>query len=131
MPIPSEIIFSDFQLNLTPHPVTRDLVIATNEDAVKRSVKNLILTNFHERPFDPILGSDVTYHLFENFSPITESIIYDGIEEVLQNYEPRVELLNLRVKADEDQNGFNCTIEFRIINQVEPLELDIFIKRVR
>ena len=75
MPRPDETIFSDFTLNLTPHPVSRDLVIETNEYAVKRAVKNLIFTEFYERPYNPLLGSNVKKSFFEPFTNVTASDI--------------------------------------------------------
>tara|TARA_B100000315_G_C14456517_1_gene531672 strand:+ start:90 stop:485 length:396 start_codon:yes stop_codon:yes gene_type:complete len=131
MPRPDEIIFSDFTLNLTPHPVSRDLVIETNEYAVKRAVKNLIFTEFYERPYNPLLGSNVKKSFFEPFTNVTASDIEYSIREILNNYEPRIELLEIKTGDDRERNGLNITITFRINNQVRPVMLDLFIERVR
>jgi|TARA_Y100000310_G_scaffold328223_1_gene396024 hypothetical protein len=131
MPRPDETIFSDFTLNLTPHPVSRDLVIETNEYAVKRAVKNLIFTEFYERPYNPLLGSNVKKSFFEPFTNVTASDIEYSIREILNNYEPRIELLEIKTGDDRERNGLNITITFRINNQVRPVMLDLFIERVR
>jgi phage baseplate assembly protein W len=131
MPRPDETIFSDFTLNLTPHPVSRDLVIETNEYAVKRAVKNLIFTEFYERPYNPLLGSNVKKSFFEPFTNVTASNIEYSIREILNNYEPRIELLEIKTGDDRERNGLNITITFRINNQVRPVMLDLFIERVR
>ena len=131
MPRPDETIFSDFTLNLTPHPVSRDFVIETNEYAVKRAVKNLIFTEFYERPYNPLLGSNVKKSFFEPFTNVTASDIEYSIREILNNYEPRIELLEIKTGDDRERNGLNITITFRINNQVRPVMLDLFIERVR
>ncbi|MDP7366999.1 MAG: GPW/gp25 family protein [Candidatus Pacebacteria bacterium] len=131
MPRPDETIFSDFTLNLTPHPVSRDLVIETNEYAVKRAVKNLIFTEFYERPYNPLLGSNVKKSFFEPFTNVTASDIEYSIREILNNYEPRIELLEIKTGDDRERNGLNIMITFRINNQVRPVMLDLFIERVR
>lgn len=131
MPLPSEIIYSDIPINLTSHPLTGDITRVTNDEAVKRSVKNLVLSKFYERPFQPFLGSDTTAYLFENFGPLTEQSIEDAIVEVITNYEPRVRIIEVRVNSQPDNNRFDVTLGFTILNRAEPVELDIFLERVR
>lgn len=131
MSLRSEIVFSDIPVNLDVHPVSRDLLKITNNNSVIRSVRNLVLTKFYERPFQPRLASNVTGLLFENFDPITEENIRDQIEEVIVNYEPRAELLDIRVDARPEQNRFSVSIIFRVVNQTEPVEANIFLERVR
>ncbi|WP_292486279.1 GPW/gp25 family protein [Methanohalobium sp.] len=131
MAVPNRVVYSDLPINLSVHPVKKDLTRVTNNDAIKRSVKNLILTSFYERPFRPFVGSNVTSYLFENFTSITEENIEDAIYEVIRNYEPRAELLNVRVNAQPDRNRFSVTIIFRAVNQTEPVEVEFFLNRVR
>lgn len=131
MPLRSEKIFSDIPLNLDVHPVTKDLLRVTNNNAVKQAVKILVLTNFYERLYQPRLGSNVPDQLFENFDPLTEEDVKEGIEQVLRNFEPRCELLGVEVNADEDRNTLIATIEFRVINQVDPTSVDVFLERIR
>lgn len=131
MPLPNRVVYSDLPINLTKHPIRKDIIPITNEDAVKRSVKNLVLSNYFDRPFQPDLGSHVRAYLFENFTPATEENIEAAIGEVIENYEPRVELLGVNVTAKPDRNGFVATIFFRIVNQTDPAEVEVFLERVR
>lgn len=131
MPLPNRVVYSDLPINLNKHPIRKDLIPVTNEDAVKRSVKNLVLSNYHERPFQPDLGSHVTAYLFENFTPTTEEDIEAAISEVIENFEPRAELLGVNVTARPDQNSFVATIFFRIVNQTDPVEIEVFLERIR
>ena len=107
------------------------MVIETNEYAVKRAVKNLIFTEFYERPYNPLLGSNVKKSFFEPFTNVTASNIEYSIREILNNYEPRIELLEIKTGDDRERNGLNIMITFRINNQVRPVMLDLFIERVR
>lgn len=131
MPLPNRVVYSDLPINLTKHPIRKDIIPTTNEDAVKRSVKNLVLSNYYERPFQPDLGSHVRAYLFENFTPITEQNIESAISEVIENFEPRVELLGVNVEAKPDQNGFFATIYFRINNINDPAQVEVFLERIR
>ena len=98
-----------------------DVQDLTNIKAVKRSVRNLILTNHYEKPFHPEIGSGVRDMLFENMTPITAHILARKIEDVILNFEPRVRLVGVRAQPDLDRNLYEVTIEFYIINQ--PTEL--------
>ena len=131
MPAPNEVIYSDFSLNLVTHPVSNDLSRLTNNDAVARSVKNLVLTNFYERPFYPKLGSNVKSYLFELFDSITEDNVRTAIIEVLENHEPRVKVLSVIVKADRDGNSMNVQIVFRVSNQTNPTTTEFNLERIR
>ena len=93
-------VFSDLNLNFVAHPLTGDITKLTNIEAVKRSVRNLINTNFYERPFHPEIGSDVRAVLFEPVSPIVESVLSRHVQDVIANFEPRVELINVSSKAN-------------------------------
>ena len=131
MPVPSDILFSDIKQNLTPHPATGDLARNVNLDAIKASVRNLVLTEFYDRPFKPNIGSNVMSYLFEPISPVTEENIGDAITEVIENYEPRAELLNVQVHAYPDDNGYSASIIFRAVNNTQPTQMDIFLERIR
>ena len=98
-----------------------DVQDLTNIKAVKRSVRNLILTNHYEKPFHPEIGSGVRDMLFENMTPITALILARKIEDVILNFEPRVRLVGVRAQPDLDRNLYEVTIEFYVINQ--PTEL--------
>lgn len=123
--------YSDFDLNFIAHPVRKDVVRVTNVESIKRSVINLLLTNFYERPFKPELGSRVRELLFENFTPFTEELIEKAILETLENHEPRVRVNAIEVKGSPDENGFRVMVRFFIVNVAEPVELNTFLERVR
>lgn len=123
--------YSDLDLDFLKHPTTKDVVRKTGPEAIKRSVRNLILTNFYEKPFRPAIGSNVIKLLFENMTPLTSNFIRDAVFEVVRNYEPRVELLDVQVKMDYDNNGYNLKLDFVVLNKNEPLTTTIFLERIR
>jgi len=131
MPEIREPIFKDIPISFTAHPVTGNVKSLSNRDAVKQSVKNIVLTNFYERPYNPILGGDVLAKLFENMGPLTEYEISNNIREALDNFEPRAEVDEIKVDALDDQNALNVTITFRIINDTDPVSVTVFLERVR
>jgi phage baseplate assembly protein W len=122
--------YSDLDLDFIAHPTTKDVVVKTGADAIKRSVRNLILTNFYEKPFRPGIGSSAVKLLFDNMSPLVSSFLENAIREVIQNYEPRVEVLGVRVAMDYDNNGYNARIDFVVLNRNEPATITIFLERV-
>lgn len=123
--------YSDLDLDFLPHPVTKDVMRKTGSEAIKRSVRNLILTNFYEKPFRPGIGSNATKLLFDNMTPLVSNFLRDAIFEVIQNYEPRVEVLDVQVRMDFDNNGYNARIDFVVLNRNEPLSTIIFLERIR
>ena len=123
--------WSDLDLDFTAHPVTKDIVRKTNVEAVKRSVRNLIRTNIYERPFHPEIDGGVTRHLFELSTPYMKHDIELAIRNCLRNFEPRVIVNNVRVTGDLDRNGFNASIFFTVINSPEPIEVSLFLERIR
>lgn len=125
------VIYRDFDLRFLAHPVTGKLVIKKNSDAVKQAVKNLILTNFYERPYRPNFGSSVRGHLFENYTAFTEESLQYGIKTALENFEPRVELLDIRFGGNPDRNELTISIIFRPINTTENVTLNLNLERVR
>lgn len=131
MPALKEISYSDLDVSLTPHPVTGEIIVKSNADAVKQAVKILVLTNLGERFFHHKIGSDVRRSLFENFSPLTATIIKKNIEQVVTNYEPRAKIINIRVEPQEDLNRYSVAITFRPINLTTPVTVNLFLERVR
>ena len=97
--------WSDLDLNFQAHPITKDIVRKKNIEAIKRSVKNLVLTNKYERPFHPEIGSSILAMLFEPVSPTTGAVLKSRILEVLTNYEPRAIITDIQVSGDIDKNG--------------------------
>ena len=121
----------DLDLDFTAHPVTKDIVLKKDVEAVKRSVRNLVLTNPHERPFHPEIGSGITGILFELVSPTTAVVLQSEIRQVLTNFEPRVKLLDIRVLGDIDKNGYYVTIKFQPISTPSPVTIELFLERLR
>ena len=123
--------YSDLNLDFMAHPTTGDVMKLTGDEAIKRSVRNLILTNFYDRPFRSFIGTNVNRLLFENPNPLTATFLKDAIKEVVNNYEPRVDVRDVVVTFDNDNNGFVATIIFNILNRLEPLTTIIFLERIR
>ena len=114
--------FKDISLSFNPHPVTKDLQILKNESAIRRSVRNIVETIPTERFFNSSLGSDVRSSLFEFIDFGTASVIQSQIEVAIENFEPRVENLEVYVNPNPDQNSFDVTIVFDIIGQEIPTQ---------
>ena len=123
--------WSDLDLDFNAHPVTKDVVIKTDVEAVKRSIRNLILTNRYERPFQPEIDGGVTRHLFQLSTPSTKYDIETAIKIAILNFEPRAEIISIIVAGDLDRNGFDVTINFRVINVPEPVTIELFLERLR
>ena len=119
--------FKDISLSFEPHPVTKDLTILKNENAIKKSVRNLVQTIPTERFFNSILGSDVRDSLFDFVDFGTASAIQDQIEITIQNFEPRVENVVVEVEPRPDLNEFEVTVIFDIVGQELPTQEFTFI----
>jgi phage baseplate assembly protein W len=124
-------IFSDLDLNFTAHPVTKDITRRYDENAIKTSLKNLILTSNYERPFHSEIGSPIKRLLFEPATPMLENLIQRAIVDVVTNFEPRVQLIDVNVQLSPDTNSLYVTIEFKIVNTESPLTLDLVLERTR
>ena len=123
--------FSDLNLNFTRNPATGDVARLTDIEAVKRSVRNLILTNQFERPFHPEIGSSVRALLFENVTPLNAILLEDRIREVIINFEERALITSVRVIDDADRNGYRVIINFQVLNSVENVSITEFLQRLR
>ena len=123
--------FKDLDVNFTKHPVRDDVNILTAERAVINSVKNLILTNHYERPFQPDLGSNIRRLLFENADSITASLLEREIQQTIENFEPRARVKDIRVIAKFDENGFEVELTFYIVNVTAPITINFFLERIR
>ena len=109
-----------------------DVQDITNIKAVKRSIRNLILTNHYEKPFHPEIGSGIRGMLFENMSPLVAHILARQVEIVIENFEPRARLVGVRAEPDLDKNLYEVTIEFYVINQpTELVDLTVMLERLR
>ena len=123
--------FSDINLLFTTNPLTTDITKKIDEEAVKASVRNLILTRNYERPFHPEIGCQVYSLLFENFTPITKQTVKRTISDTIEKFEPRVKILDIRVDDRLDKNEISIEVIFRIINSDKPITLNTTISRVR
>lgn len=124
-------IYSDFLNDLTPHPAVKDIVRYTNEAAVNRSIRNLLLTNRGERLYQPDIGSDIQQLLFEPMIASTGNLIRKFVEDTIAAYEPRVKVLGVEVLAYEERNAYAVTITYMIINKQDPVQLTVTLDRVR
>jgi phage baseplate assembly protein W len=123
--------YSDLDMDFVANPATGDVNILNGEQAIKRSVRNLVLTNYYERKFNSQIGSDVSALLFDLAGPLTVINIQDAIKGVINNFEPRVSLQNVTVKDDSDNNGYNVTLEYIILNRNSPVISTMFLERIR
>jgi phage baseplate assembly protein W len=119
--------FKDISLSFEPHPVTKDLPILKDADAIRRSVRNIVQTIPKEKFFNSIFGSDITESLFEFVDFGTASVIEDQIKLSIDNFEPRVDNVQIQVDPDPDLNRFDVTIIFDIIGQEIPTQEYSFI----
>ena len=104
----------------------------TDVEAVKRSVRNLVLTNFYEKPFHPEIGSGVRDMLFENMSPLTAVVLAKKVEDVIENFEPRARLVGVRALPNLDRNEYEVTIEFFVVNTpTELVDMTVFLEVLR
>ena len=111
---------------------SNDVAEVTDIEAVKRSVRNLVLTNFYEKPFHPEIGSGVRDMLFENMSPITAVVLARKVEDVIENFEPRARLVGVRALPNLDRNEYEVTIEFFVVNApTELVDMTVFLEVLR
>jgi phage baseplate assembly protein W len=113
------------------HPVTRDFVVETDADAIKRSVRHLLLTSFFERPFQPGLGSRLRALLFEPLDDITERLMANEIHRVIETFEPRATLRAVTFMPSADTNSLSLTIEFTVHQLSTPVTLNLLLRRLR
>jgi len=124
--------YSDLDMSLDINPSTRDIVPFYDIAAVKNSVKNLILTSFSERPFDPEYGSNLTALLFEPVDKFTRNSLKNAIIRVISVYEPRVDSLVVEVDDQPDNNRYQVTLGFRVITlNHSVVNMDVYLLRIR
>jgi len=107
--------FKDLSFNFTKNPITNDIVVLKNEEAIKQSVKNLVLTKLRERPFRPEIGTDSTSYLFELNRNTASNELLQQIENVLGNYESRIVLQRIDVDTDDSLHSYDISIEYLIV----------------
>ena len=119
--------FKDISLSFSPHPVTNDLPVLTNERAIIRSVRNLVETIPSERFFNSLIGTSIRDSLFDNFDRSTVMIIEDEVRQVVANYEPRVTNVGVKVSANPDDNFLSVDVFFEIVGLDLPTQSFTFI----
>jgi len=122
--------YTDIDLNITPHPSSGDLVLKQDKEAVKRSVRNIMLTNNYERPFKPNFGANLRGLLFELADDITKYEMRNQIIEAIQDYEPRVKIDEIYLNQDR-ANRMYVNIHFGVRGVREPQEIEVILQRVR
>ena len=110
---------------------SNDVALKTDENAIKASLKHLILTINYERPFHPEIGCQAHNLLFENFTPITEQIVRQTVYDVLTKFEPRIYVLDVETNAMDDANELQISVTFRFKNDPRPITVNTFLNRVR
>ena len=123
--------YSDLNLNFTKNPATNDVARLTDIEAVKRAVRNLVLTNEFERPFHPEIGSSIRDLLFETITPLNAVLLEDRIREVIVNFEPRAELTGIQVFDEIDNNQYRVIINFTVLGSSEGTTITEFLQRLR
>ena len=124
--------FKDINLSFKRHPVTNDVVVIRDEDAIKRSVKNIIFTILGEKPFEPNFGSVINESLFELSTGLNEMRISDEIKSSLLTYEPRIDNIIVNVSVYPDSNELNCTVQYDIVGlPTPPQEVDVLLYPAR
>jgi len=125
-------VYSDLDLFFGKKSSDRDISVVTDVQAVKRSIRNLVLLNTYEKPFHPEISSGVRDMLFELMSPVTAVVLARQIENVIENFEPRARLVGVRTLPNYDRNSYAVTIEFYVVNTpTELVDLTIFLERLR
>ena len=124
--------YTDLDLFFSKKATSKDISKVTDIQAVKRSIRNLVLTNHYEKPFHPEIGSGVRGMLFEPMTPLTAHILTRKIEDVITNFEPRARLISVRAQPNLDRNEYECTVQFYVVNApTELVDLTVFLERLR
>lgn len=124
-------IYSDIDFTFTKKPVTADVALSYDQQAVIRSIRNLLQTNHYERPFNPDLGSNIDGILFEPISPLSANSLKKEIQATINNYEPRATLKDVQVTVQPDMNAYNVSLSFYIENATLPTTVTLLLERNR
>ena len=127
----SRTTYGDFLVNLETHPGKKDIMRATDDKAIKRSIINLLKTNYYERPFQPTLGANLNYLLFENATEDTLMLIRDQVKYCIEVFEPRVNIVSLKVAYTSDEHSVSVSMVVYIKNISSTTTIDFILNRVR
>ena len=123
--------WKDLDLSLKIHPIRKDIIPLKDDAAIKNAVKNLLVTNFYERPFQDDLGANLSGLLFEPAGMLTNIVLRNNIRDVLDKYEPRIKVNNIRIVDLADENAYNITVNFVIKEYDSAESVDIILRRLR
>lgn len=123
--------FKDLNLSFTKHPITDDVTVKSDEEAVKFAIKNLLLTRNFEVPFHPEIGSSLSSQLFENYNNAMKNIVAQEVTNVILNYEPRAEIWDVLFEANPPRNQITIVVVFKMVNVSEPITLSFLLERTR
>lgn len=124
-------LYSDFYKDMRVSPISKDLALVKDEDAVKQSIRNLMLTDPGERLMQPNIGGGIRELLFEQMTPGTLKLMEENIVDTIEIYEPRAQLIDVRVIAGLDDTHVNITVLFSVRNEEQPIQLDVILDRTR
>ena len=124
-------LYADFKKNLAISPISKDLALIKDDEAVKQSIKNLVLTDPGERLMQPFIGGGIRALLFENITPAVLNLIENLVKSTINTYEPRADIINVTASSKYDDNTVNVVVNFYIRNTNEPIKLDLILTRVR
>jgi phage baseplate assembly protein W len=124
-------LYADFKKNLAISPISKDLALIKDDEAVKQSIKNLVLTDPGERLMQPFIGGGIRALLFENITPAVLNLIENLVKSTISTYEPRADIINVSASSKYDDNTVNVVVNFYIRNTNEPIKLDLILTRVR
>jgi len=126
------VIYSDFDISFNSSPITNDLIIKSDVDSIEQSLKNIIFTNKNERPCQPNLHGGINELLFEQIDEVVSGVLEDQLRYVIQNYEPRIELISVTVsEVQEDSNSVSIKIRYNMDNYLQPRDINMLIERKR
>ena len=130
-PFTQRVVYSDFFTDLDKHPIRSTVLRKTNVDAVKQSLRNLMLTDKGERLFQPNLGGNIRAMLFENITAQTFLTMQEHIKDVIAAHEPRADVIDVYIAQTSQEHEVQITIVFRVVNVQEPVTLELLLERVR
>lgn len=122
--------YSDLDLNFLNNPITNDVSKVVDNQAIIRSIENLVLMHFFESHFRPDIGSNASRLLFENITDLTANVLKREITNVVKNFEPRASIYYISVVTNPDENGYDVRLEFFVDNTVEPVAVTLFLERI-
>ena len=124
-------VYKDFDLSFSRNPLTNDIGKKTDANAINQSMKMLLNTSYYERPFRPQVGSNLRRILFEPADPITIQDLRASIESLILNYEPRVQILDIKINDNAENNAYDLTIEYSLVNLIQTQTFKTTLRRLR